>query len=334
MIWGDLVCSWLNIRSWPTCPGDLAAGQVGTWEAAVAHVVKTADGRGLSVETLGAPDGRPVLLCHGTPGAANGPRPRGILLHRLGIKLICYDRPGYGDSDRHPRRRVCDAARDAAEIADSLGIGRFSVVGRSGGGPHALACAAVLGERVQCAATLGSLAPINAEGLDWWAGMAQSNKRAYQAKEGELRRMADAMAKKLRHDPESLLSSLGSELEADDKEVVEDIGLRRIIAETHAKALMNSPDGWIDDTLALRSPWGFDVSSIKVKVRLWHGQDDVFSPISHTHWLAKEISGSIPDERSDTAHFASVRILPDILRWIVSTVHAEAHSQPIPAIFV
>jgi pimeloyl-ACP methyl ester carboxylesterase len=295
----------------------------------VAQVVEAADGRTLAVETLGAPDGRPVLLCHGTPGAGNGPRPRGILLHRLGIKLICYDRPGYGDSDRLHGRQIRDAASDAADIADALGLDTFSVVGRSGGGPHALACAAVLGERVQCAATLGSLAPIDALEDEWWAGMAESNVRAYQAKEGELERMAAAMAEQLRDDPESLLRFLGSELEADDKEVVEDIGLRRIIAETHAKALMKSPAGWIDDTLALGSSWGFDVSSISAPVMLWHGKDDVFSPIGHTYWLTKEIRRSTLDARSDTAHFASVRILPDILRWIVSTVHKETRSAAV-----
>lgn len=300
----------------------------------MAQVVKAADGRRLSVETSGDPDGKPVLLCHGTPGGLNGPRPRGILLYRLGINLICYDRPGYGGSGRQCGRSVFDAASDAAAIADALGIGAFSVVGRSGGGPHALACAAILGDRVDCAATLGSLAPIDARGLDWWDGMAESNVRAYQSEEDKLELMVAAMAEELRNDPESLLRSLGSELEADDRGIVEDIGLRRIIAETHAKALESSPSGWIDDILALRSPWGFDVSAISAPVMLWHGRDDVFSPIAHTHWLAKEIPHSTLDERSDTAHFASVRILPNILRWIASSTHVKSRPQPMGAIFV
>src|ERR1039457_6640174 len=99
--------------------------------------------RKLSVETLGAPEGKPVFLLHGTPGSRYGPRPRGIILYRLGIRLITYDRPGYSGSDRNRGRSVADAADDVAAIADALGIDRFSVVGRSGGGPHALACAAL-----------------------------------------------------------------------------------------------------------------------------------------------------------------------------------------------
>ncbi len=121
----------------------------------------------MSVESLGDPDGKPVFLLHGTPGGRNGPRPRGIVLYRLGIRLISHDRPGYPGSDRLPDRRVADAAGDVEAIADHLGIDRFSVVGRSGGAPHALACAALLKERVICAAALGSLAPYNAQGLDW-----------------------------------------------------------------------------------------------------------------------------------------------------------------------
>lgn len=158
----------------------------------MAQVVIAADGRRLSVETLGAPEGKPVFLFHGTPGARNGPRPRGIVLYRLGIKLICHDRPGYGDSDRQHGRTVGHIASDIAEIADSLGIDTFSVVGRSGGGPHALACAALLRGRVECAAALGSLAPIDAEGLDWWDGMVESNVRAYRTGEDQLELMADA----------------------------------------------------------------------------------------------------------------------------------------------
>jgi len=302
----------------------------------VAQVVKAADGRRLSVESLGARDGKPVFLFHGTPGAGIGPRPRGIVLHRLGIRLICYDRPGYGDSDRQRGRSVGHAAYDTADIADALGIETFSVVGRSGGGPHALACAALLGGRVKCAATLGSLAPIDAKRLQWYDGMAKSNIRAYdpETEEGELELIAASMVEELRNDPESLLRSLGSELDAHDKEIVGDIALRRLIVETHARALMKSPAGWIDDVLALRSPWGFEASSIRVPVKLWHGTDDVFSPISHARWLADEIRNGILEERSDTAHFASVQILPEILRWIVSTMNMKPHPQPMGSISV
>src|SRR5690348_12319336 len=117
------------------------------------------DGRRVAVEEWGSPSGSPVLLLHGTPGSRLGPVPRPLVLYQLGIRLITFDRPGYGRSDRMPGRRVADVAADVLEIADALGLERFGVLGRSGGGPHALACAALLPERTTRAAVLVGLAP-------------------------------------------------------------------------------------------------------------------------------------------------------------------------------
>ncbi len=116
--------------------------------------MKTPDGRHLSTQTYGDPDGKPVFLLHGTPGSRLGPHPRGTVLHRLGVRLIAFDRPGYGDSDRFQGRRVADAATDVLAIADAFGLDKFAVVGRSGGGPHALACAALLPDRLTKVAVL------------------------------------------------------------------------------------------------------------------------------------------------------------------------------------
>jgi pimeloyl-ACP methyl ester carboxylesterase len=133
--------------------------------------VRAVDGRQLTAETSGDPQGRPVFLLHGTPGSRLGPAPRGVMLYQQGVRLIAYDRPGYGSSDRLPHRNVADVVQDVVAIADALGVDRFAVVGRSGGGPHALACAALLPDRVTRAAALVSLAPRVADGLDWFAGM-------------------------------------------------------------------------------------------------------------------------------------------------------------------
>jgi pimeloyl-ACP methyl ester carboxylesterase len=300
----------------------------------VTQVVKVPDGRRLSVESLGAPGGKPVFLFHGTPGGRNGPRPRGIVLYRLGIRLISYDRPGYSGSDQHSNRTVADAAGDVVAIADALGIGRFGVVGRSGGAPHALACAALLGERVTCAAALGSLAPYNAEGLDWCGGMADSNVRAYRDAEADLAALVaklDEQAGQVRSDPESLLRFLWPELVDHDRKVIGDIALRRIIAETHAEALSETACGWIDDVIALRHPWGFELSTITAPVMLWHGSDDVFSPASHTHWLAKQIYGSELVVQSGAAHFGAVEILPRVLAWVAAQANMELRAEPVGA---
>jgi pimeloyl-ACP methyl ester carboxylesterase len=302
----------------------------------VTLVVKTRDGRRLSVESPGDPDGKPVFLLHGTPGSRNGPRPRGIVLYRLGIRLISYDRPGYPGSDRKPERTVADAADDIRTIADYFGFERFSIVGRSGGAPHALACAALLNERVICAAVLGSLAPYDAEGLSWNAGMADSNVRAYHHAEADLGALIATLneqAGRVRHNSEGLLKLLWPELDGHDKEVIGDIALRRIIAQVHAEALSKTADGWIDDVVALSRPWDFKLSDIKAPVKLWSGSDDVFSPASHTEWLAKRIEKAELELELGKAHFGSVEKLPKILAWVAEKADAEQHVA-LPAVTV
>jgi pimeloyl-ACP methyl ester carboxylesterase len=292
----------------------------------VTQLVEAPGKRTLSVESLGDPDGKPVFLLHGTPGGRNGPRPRGIILHRLGIRLISYDRPGYGCSTRLPGRSVASAARDVEAIADYFGISRLSVVGRSGGAPHALACAALLQDRVICAVALSSLAPCGAEGLDWSAGMADSNVQAYRDAEdnlGALIRTLDEQATKVRRSSEGLLNVLWPEMAGSDRAVVGDIALRQKIAQIHVEAVSETTDGWIDDVIALSRPWGFRLSDITAPVKLWSGSDDVFSPCSHTKWLAKRIDCADLEIVPGAAHFGAVGILPKILPWVAEKANVE-----------
>jgi len=292
----------------------------------VTHVVKAFDGRKLSVEIAGDPDGTPVFLMHGTPGGRCGPRPRGIVLHRLGVRLISYDRPGYPGSERKQDRTVADAAYDVQAIADEFGFHRFSVVGRSGGAPHALACAAILNEHVTCAAALCSLAPYDAEGLDWTAGMADSNVRAYRDAEADLAGLIatlDDQAGRVRSNSEGMLRLLWPELVGHDKAVIGDIALRRIIARVHAEALRDSADGWIDDVVAMSRPWKFDLSDIKAPVKLWSGSADVFSPAAHSRWLAGRIETATLEEEPGNAHFGAVEKLPKILGWVAGVASKE-----------
>jgi len=298
----------------------------------VTQQVRDPDGRRLSVESLGDPDGKPVFLLHGTPGGRGGPRPRGIVLYRLGIRLISYDRPGYPGSDRDRGRIVASAAEDVRIIADYFGIDRFSVVGRSGGAPHALACAALLPDRVISAAALSSPAPYDADGLIWTAGMAESNVRAYgYANTGQyddLRAMLEEQAERVSKGSEGLLNALWSEMDNHDKEVVDDFALRRIIADIHVEALSNNCiDGWIDDVIALSSPWGFEPAKITVPVKLWGGHDDVFSPIGHMYWLAERINGAEVEREYGKAHFGAVQILPRILAWAARKANTERPSE-------
>jgi pimeloyl-ACP methyl ester carboxylesterase len=283
--------------------------------------VRLADGRNVAVQVSGNPSGHPVFLMHGTPGSRVAPLPRSIVLHGLGVRLITFDRPGYGDSDRLVSRRVVDIVPDVEAIAERLGIGEFAVLGRSGGGPHALACAALLPDRVTRAGVLVSLAPRDADGLDWLAGMSDSNVEEFLNASKDPEEFTAALvrtAAEIRIDPGSHVTILGPELPEADQRVVADSRLRELLARNYAEALRHSADGWIDDSIAFISPWGFEPAEIKVPVLVWHGQDDMFSPVAHSRWLADRIPSASMFIQAGAAHFAAIEVVPDVLSWLIS----------------
>ncbi|NBM17549.1 alpha/beta fold hydrolase [Streptomyces sp. GC420] len=284
------------------------------------RIVRTGDGRDLAVEVRGHPLGKPVFLLHGTPGSRLGPVPRSGLLYRLGVRLITFDRPGYGRSDRLPGRRVADAAADVVAVADELGVDAFAVVGRSGGGPHALACAALLPDRATRVAVLVGLAPRTARDLDWYAGMAGSNVREHVRAEAARQSLAAGLehrSRQIRENPAALIAQLDPELAEPDRKVVADAGIRAILVRNYAEALRLSAHGWIDDTLAFGKGWGFGLSRISVPVLLWHGEDDVFSPVEHTRWLAERIPSATVVIQPGAAHFDALPLLPEVLCWAI-----------------
>ncbi|MFJ5261990.1 alpha/beta fold hydrolase [Streptomyces sp. NPDC088387] len=268
-----------------------------------------------------------MFLLHGTPGSHQGPRPRSLVLYQLGIHLIAYDRPGYGGSTRSPGRTVVDAASDVVDVADVLGLDRFSVVGRSGGGPHALACAARCADRVASAAVLVSLAPPDAPELDWFEGMTESNVREYtNARENPTKlqstlvRNADAM----RTDPMALLSDLDDEMPDVDRQIVADAGIRAMLHQNFRTGIEGSADGWIDDALAFSKGWGFDPGEISVPTLLWHGEHDAFSPVEHFNWLSRRIPRATVVLQPSAAHFAAVPVLPKVLGWLREQTRSDA----------
>lgn len=283
--------------------------------------VITEDGRRLFVAASGAPNGTPVVLMHGTPGSRFGPRPRSSVLYRLGVRLISYDRPGYGESTRMRGRRVADAAADVRCIADALGVDRFAVVGRSGGGPHALACSALLPDRVTRTAVLVGLAPSDAEGLDWYDGMTEANVAEYSTADADQVALTEQLlelARRTADDPETFMEILREQMTAADRRVVSGLPIRRQLLDTYREALRCGPYGWVDDSLAFRSNWGFAFEDITGPVRLWHGAEDNFSPVNHSRWLAGRIPQAEVQVQLETAHFGAVEVLPEILVWLAA----------------
>ncbi|KOV79132.1 alpha/beta fold hydrolase [Nocardia sp. NRRL S-836] len=247
-------------------------------------------------------EGVPVFWHHGTPNLGLPPEP----LFRPGVRWISYDRPGYGTSTPVPGRTVASAATDVAHIADELGISTFAVVGHSGGGPHALACAALLGDRVTGVVAAASMAPFDAPGLDPFAGMIASG-------QASLRAAMAGRAEKERYET--------SGVEYDPEFTETDLAALRgpwsFFDKVVPPALANGPGPLIDDDIAYVTPWGFDTASISVPILLLHGARDGIAPVSYAHWLAARIPGAELRVTAEDGHISVLNHAPAALDWLL-----------------
>jgi pimeloyl-ACP methyl ester carboxylesterase len=260
------------------------------------HRFTLPDGRTVAVAEWGDPAGIPVFMIHGTPGGRIGWWIDPSIYARFGIRRITIDRAGYGESTRQPGRIVADFVPDLLAVADALGFGRFVIAGGSGGGPHALAVAAMVPDRViRCMAEV-SVAPYEAEGLDWLAGQTDGNVIEFNAAiEGE--DASRALLAGLREEIISRLAAGRIDWLGDDYELSEaDIAQMRTHFEPDKAhmlyGLASGVDGWVDDNIAFTRPWGFDVRDIRVPVVLIYGRTDVLVPAAHGDWLAAHMSGA------------------------------------------
>ena len=259
------------------------------------RTIRTPDGRTLAVEDSGDPDGRPVLVHMGTPNSRRLYGPNVADAAARGLRLICYDRPGYGGSDSQPGRIVADCAADARAICAALGIGRVGMWGISGGGPHVLACAALLPDLVAAAASLASPAPYLADGLDWLAGMGQAN-----ADDARLMLSDEAAARaKLETEREEMLATTAADIAEQLKSLLTPADaevltgeLAEFLASSDREGLRPGSQGFWDDSRALMLPWGFDIADVSVPVLIMHGRHDQFVPFGHGEWLAAHVPGA------------------------------------------
>jgi len=252
--------------------------------------VETPDGRTLAVEDAGDRAGRPVMVHTGTPG---GRRLYGSRMladaERRQLRLISYDRPGYGRSTPQPGRSMADCTSDVRVICAALGIDRLAMLGTSGGGPHVLACAALLPDLVPAVASLASLAPYDAGGLDWLAGFSQA---ALDEVRLMLTDQAGACAL-FEEERDKLLGAPPAQVALDMQARLPGFDLALLTEEMVSvqQALGPGIEGSWDDCVAQMTPWGFDVAQISVPVLVLHGGQDRAVPFSHGQWLASHIPG-------------------------------------------
>jgi pimeloyl-ACP methyl ester carboxylesterase len=254
-----------------------------------------ADGRSLAVEVSGPDGGTPLLFLHGTPSAGQQYPPNAAAAAARGLRLVCYSRPGYGDSSRQPGRDVAACAADVAAVADRLGADRFYVAGASGGGPHALACAALLPDRVLACATVAGAAPFDAEGLDFLDGMGRDNHEEF----GAAVAGADELREFLERQLPALAELTAGQAAAALGDLVSPVDAATItgeyadyLAASIRGAVADGVWGWLDDDLAFVKPWGFELSDIDVPAFIWQGGQDRMVPFSHGEWLAAHVPGA------------------------------------------
>jgi pimeloyl-ACP methyl ester carboxylesterase len=279
------------------------------------------EGRSLDVSVSGPDQGTPLVFHHGTPSERTQYPPFAQAAAGRGLRLVTYSRPGYGGSARQPGRVIADCAADTLAIVEQLGAGRFYTAGWSGGGPHALACAALLGDRVLACATIAGVGPFGAAGLDFLEGMGRDNQEEFGAAlagrselQAYLERQAEVLARVTGEQVAAALGDLVSPV---------DVGaltgdFAAYLATTFRQAVSTGIWGWFDDDLAFTRPWGFTLDEVGVPVVVWQGGQDRMVPFAHGQWLATQLPGARPRLLPEEGHLSMAvasfgNILDDLL---------------------
>jgi pimeloyl-ACP methyl ester carboxylesterase len=277
--------------------------------------------RRLEALEAGSSQGVPILIHHGTPGCGALPTSAMAEAESRGWRLITFSRAGYGASTRAPGRNVAQVVEDAAAIMDWLGIDRFATWGLSGGGPHSLACAALMPQRVVAVSCLSGVAPYPADGLDWFAGMGEPNVQDFQrtisGDPAEVRAAIEQEAAEMRSaSPEELLEQMSPLLSGEDATLMRS-DAENFVHLSMTRGLAFSADGLFDDNLAFTRPWGFDPAQIRVPTQVWQGNQDLMVPFSHGAWLAERIPGAEPHLVPEYGHLTVVfRHLTEVHTWL------------------
>jgi pimeloyl-ACP methyl ester carboxylesterase len=283
----------------------------GTW-----LTVRTEVGGDLEVLVAGPEDGLPLVFHVGSPSAATYLPQLVEPAAERGLRTVIPSRPGYSRSTPRPGRSVADVAADVSSVLGRLDRRDFVTLGWSGGGPHALACAALLPDRCRATATLAAVAPLDAEGLSWTAGMGPENVAEFGAAlSGEA-----ALTAFLRSEAEVFSVVTGAEVAQALRGLVSEVDkaalsgeVAEVVADMFRRALSTGIAGWRDDDLAFVRPWGFDLSAIEVPVSVWQGRQDRMVPFAHGEWLAAHIPTARAHLYDNEGHLSLVAQLPRII---------------------
>ncbi|RNL77430.1 alpha/beta fold hydrolase [Nocardioides marmorisolisilvae] len=281
-------------------------------------LIDARDGRDLEVLVGGDPDGFPWLYHGGTPSAAVASDILDRAARDAGLRLITYSRPGYGRSTPRPwpRPRIADDLADSVVVLDGLGVDQFVTLGWSGGGPRALACAALLPRRCRAATSLAGVAPADAPDLDFTAGMGPENVEEFAAAvagpEAYSAFLAEPVAELATVTGDQVAASLGELITPVDAAAVTG-EFAEWLAATFRHAAVQGVIGWREDGIAIMGPWEFSLHDVRVPVAIWQGGQDAMVPFSHGQWLAANVPGARTHLFEDEGHISVFAKLDEIL---------------------
>ena len=286
----------------------------------MSETLTTPDGRRLEFLTGGAEGGFPLLFHSGTPSAALAYEPLWQAARDADLRLVTYSRPGYGASTPRPARDepvlMADDVADSVLLLDALDVDDFVTLGWSGGGPRALACAALLPSRCRAAVSLAGVAPADAEGLDWTAGMGPENVRdfelARQGREALRPTIEDEIAEFRDVTGEQIVAAFGGLVDEVDAQALTG-EVADYLAADFRHAAAQGAVGLLEDNLQIMRPWGFDVADISVPVSVWPGAHDKMVPFAHGQWLAARIPGARAHLVDDEGHISLVHRIDEML---------------------
>lgn len=287
--------------------------------------VQTRDGRSLDVYVGGdaSAAGGTLLFLHGSPSSGIQPPGMQATAADLGLRLVSFTRAGYGSSSRNPGRSVASIVADAIDVLDALGAPQAWVLGWSGGGPHALACAALAPDRFPAAALIGGVAPYPAEGIDWFEGMGPENVEEFQATLADPENSVRAMDRLYPIWREvtgaEIADTFGGLIDEVDRGSLTGEFAEYTAAATR-EGLRESYWGWVDDDWAFTKAWGFDLETISVPVHIWQGGHDKMVPFGHGQWLAAHVGNAVPHLLPEEGHLSlAVDGLPSIFGALISS---------------
>jgi pimeloyl-ACP methyl ester carboxylesterase len=299
-----------------------------TRPARLDQVIRLADGRALGYAEYGPADGPALFLFHGLPGSRLA-APEMWPEDPVAIRVIAPDRPGAGSSAFQPGRRLTDWAADIRQLADTLGIDRFLVAGFSGGGPHALAVAHSLPDRVIAAGSISGAGPIDTPGAR--TGMNRANRLIFwlaRNAPAALWPLAAQHARLTKRYPAKVIDKAVHDrnLPKADRAAMASPRMRELYAATASEAFRQGVRGFIHEARICVRPWGFDPATIKPPVFIWHGGEDVNVPVA----MAQHLAAQIPDSKLTIYRGEGHLIAPEHWTEILSTL-LSAYPQPAQA---